>query len=196
MLLKVDNYFPSWWEQSMGEWAFSVATNDILAWHYQSWFATGHQLDSILHTDQGRRHKNLSPGESNEKWSVVWGSQCKVWEGRHHRLMLKSYKNWGCQRGCLATLGMPGSPGTGTPGGDTPDRNYSHSRVASVAVDEPEQERARTEEAGSAAAGAGPEPPLGGGWGSNACVSVFYVLFCDFFFHSLVVMQHDLTWPI
>ena len=34
-------------------------------------------------------------------------------------LMLKSYKTWGCRRGYLASLGVPGSPGT--PGGDAPD---------------------------------------------------------------------------
>ena len=39
--------------------------------------------------------------------------------------------------------------------------DYSHSLVAFVAVDEPEPEGARIEEAGSAVAGAGSEPSPG-----------------------------------
>ena len=31
--------------------AFIVACNDILVWCWQSWRATGHQLDGILHPD-------------------------------------------------------------------------------------------------------------------------------------------------
>ena len=49
--MKVDNYFLSWWDLGMGRTAFTVASNDILAWHWQSWCATGQQLGGILHPD-------------------------------------------------------------------------------------------------------------------------------------------------
>ena len=80
----------------MGTSAFTVDSNDILVWHWQSWCATGQPLGGILHPD------------------------------------------------------------------------CSHSPVASVAINEQEPGGSRTEEAGSAVAGAGLESSPGGGLGNNA----------------------------
>ena len=52
MLLKVNNYFPIWIDHSLGRCALlGIASNDSVVWHWQSWCATGHQLNGISHPD-------------------------------------------------------------------------------------------------------------------------------------------------
>ena len=55
-----------------------------------------------------------------------------------------------------------------------PSPDYSHSLVASVAVDEPDPEVVSTGEAGSAVAGAGWEPSSGRSRGNKVYVLILY----------------------
>ena len=77
-------------------------------------------------------------------------------------------------------IGKVGVP-PGQPLGGILHPDYSHSPVASVAINEQEPEGSRTEEAGSAMAAAGLESSPGGGLGNNAYVLSYHTLFCDIF---------------